>query len=743
MSSEATNNGLQEFTGRFIRRLFRKDDDSYCVCIYESCSRPGTTITAVGANLPEVTFPVTFRGRTVYSSQRKKQFKVETIINQLPATKKDTTEFIASLKVGIGRRRAGEMVDLVGMNRFWEELDDNPFQFTSIQGVTMANLQSLIRETSSLSSLQTLFRFFSDDLKMDGKQYSKIRSFFKNDLQTMVSSIKSNPFCLIECGYSFRELDHFCSRHTLFPLNDYRRLLAAAQQALIDAKGQSHVGLPHSVLRTNMQDYLRKQGSVSLEDIDAFLGSASESGKIVFDKDLFYLPRAYKEEVEIATILSRLASFTPRPISRKKFDSAMEKYAEKKGFALSPDQQESVWTALTRCICVITGGPGTGKSTILDAILYCWKIFVDTDWLLMAPTGKASVRMTETTSQPASTIHSQLRLNVGNESLTEVEEDIDTTESSLIVVDECSMLDQTVMTSLAKALNAPMSKPQHLIIVGDPDQLPSVGWGNVLADIISSGVIPVRRLKTIYRQGAGNPIITNSAKMQAGDVDLEWSNTFCRYNYGDDVKNMEAACTMYRRSVQKYGIENVVLLSPYHNKTDISTDNLNRKLQAVMNPPSSVNEIRFSDKITFREKDRVMQTVNTESVSNGEVGSILWINPRATGTTPCMCVEYESGVCVEYLRDSLHQLDLAYAMSIHKSQGSQWKVVVIILPASPAPFLKRNLLYTGITRSSYTVVLVSPTPTISYCITNDKQDMRYTNLAARLRDLIPEAAHAA
>lgn len=743
MSSESHNNGLQEFTGRFVCRKFRNEDDSYCVCLYENTEKPGDVVTVVGANLPEVTFPVTFRGKTVYSQKFKnQQFKVEMIVNQLPETKADTETFISSLKVGIGRKRAGMMVDLVGMNRFWEELERDPLQFTSIQGITTSSLQSLLRETSALSSLQTLFRFFSGDLKMNGNQYSRIRSFFKDDLQTMVVSIKNNPFCLIECGYSFEELDYFCSRHTLFPLNDYRRLLAATQQALINAKGQSHVGLPRDVLQESIYRQLEQNGSVSEQDIESFLDSASQSGKIVFDKDLFYLPRAYKEEVEIATVLSRLASNLPRHISRRKFDSAMVKYAEKKGFSLSPDQEESVWTALTRCICVITGGPGTGKSTILDAILYCWKIFVDTNWLLMAPTGKAAVRMTETTTQPASTIHSQLRLIVGNESLSEIDEDIDTTESSLIIVDECSMLDQTVMASLVKALAAPASKPQHLIIVGDPNQLPSVGWGNVLADIISSGVIPVRRLQTIYRQGAGNPIITNSAKMQAGDVDLDWSNPiFHRYNYEDDVKNMEVACTLYRRSVKKYGIENVVLLSPYHSKTDISTNILNNRLQDAINPVKSPNMIRVSDRLTFREGDRVMQTVNTDSVSNGEVGTIQWIVPKASGSVPCMCVEYESGTKVEYLRDSLHQLDLAYAMSIHKSQGSQWKVVIIVLPVltnkKSNTFLRRNLLYTGITRSSYAVALISPTATISYCITNDKQDMRYTNLVARLREMIP------
>lgn len=290
------------------------------------------------------------------------------------------------------------------------------------------------------------------------------------------------------------------------------------------------------------------------------------------------------------------------------------------------------------------------------------------------------------------------------------------------------------MTSMVLSLAVYKRKTQHLVLVGDPDQLPSVGWGNVLADIIASGVIPVRKLNTIYRQGKGNPIITNSGKMQAGDVDLEWGDTFKRYHHGDDQQNMEAACELFRRCVKQFGIKDVCMLSPYANPGKaISTACLNKRLQENLNPANGRPQISYGKEKYFRVGDRVMQLVNTESASNGDVGTVTWIAQKAGQDEVCLRVKFDNGTQIEYVRENITQLDLAYAISIHKSQGSQYKTVIVVLPNDTSPFLRLNLLYTAITRSSKNIAIISPTSTISYCIRNNKKDTRYTSLAARLQ----------
>lgn len=731
-----------EVTGRFYRQLFRSQDNTYCVALY---THNKDTFTVVGNNLPEVSFPVTFVGKWKIDAKYGKQFVVDMVVNQLPTARKDICQYIASLKLGIGQKRAEKMLDLVGLDHFWDALEQDPMQFCAIKGIDSKAILLLKDSLSKMAAQQGLFKLFGGDLPCDSRQYKRICTFFSSNMELMLESIQDNPFILMKCGYAFSDLDYFSSRHTNYPANDYRRLLAATQQALMDARQQSHVGLPAETLIEDIRKLLSKQAPVDRVEIEDFLQGAAREQAIVYSYGLYYLPRAYMEESHIAELLIQQSKKQCEKLNRKKFEGALEEYSQDKGFSLSSDQQNAVWEALTKSICIITGGPGTGKSTILDALLFCWKRFFDEEWMLMAPTGKAAVRMTETTQQPAATIHSSLGLTVGNENMDELNPLVAPIGASLVIVDETSMLDQSVMVALEMSLQAESfgKALQHLVLVGDPDQLPSVGWGNVLADIIDSEVIPVQRLKTIYRQGAGNPIITNAAKMQSGDTNLDFTQkSFRRGHYGSDEQNMEEACRFYLKCVQHYGIENVAMLSPYHKATDISTDALNKRLQECINPSRGQGEIKAMGHI-LRTGDRVMQLKNTDSLSNGDVGTIEHINPHADEVEPCVFVKFENGTTCEYIRESLGQLDLAYAISIHKSQGSQWPTVIIVMPNRFTTFLRRNILYTAITRSSQNVAIISPLETIRKCIENNKKDERHTRLKVRLQELFREEGKAA
>ena len=696
----------ETLTGKYYKTLHRNQDASFCVCLYTVNGKD--TVTVVGANLPEVVYPVTFTGTWKVSQRYGKQFVVDMIVNLLPEARSDIARYIASLKTGIGVARAEKMLDLVGVENFWDEFQADPMQFCAIKGIRQDSLVELQIQISKQSAQRELFRLFAGDLSCDGRQYKRTIQFFNGNLQLMVSSIKENPFILMQCGYSFEELDYYSSRHTTYPVNDSRRLLAAAQQILLNARSSSHVGLPGDELANAMYDLLRKQGVVTKPDIYAFLSNATASEEaIVWSEGLYYLARCYQEEVKVAEIISDLVTQPNHTIPDNKFRKAMSEYADQKGFSLSPDQQTAVKTALEQSICIITGGPGTGKSTILDAILFCWKKFRDDKWMLMAPTGKAAVRMTETTQQPATTIHSALGLNVGNEKMDELDTRVYTIDNSLIVIDECSMIDQTVMASLTLALKGlETNQLQHLILVGDPDQLPSVGAGNILADCIDSGVIPVCRLATIYRQGAESPIITNSGKMQRGETDLVYTKEFRHFDgkanweamETKDDANMKLAIRCFLANVQKYGMDSTVILSPYHKATAISTNALNKRIQEAVNPDVGQGEIKAMGRI-YRKGDKVMQLKNTESLSNGDIGTITYVEPHASETDPCVRVEFENGYEQDYVREELVQIEHAWAISIHKSQGSQWPNVLVVMPEKFTNFLRRNILYTGATRS--------------------------------------------
>lgn len=722
----------EELTARFFKSIYKNDDKTYCVSLY-TINRGQDTVTVVGNNLPEVPYNVTFSGKWTVDKRFGKQFKADMVIRQLPESKSDVIRFISSLKVGIGTKKAEKMLDLVGMDQFWDVLRYDPIRFCDIKGIRLDSVTEMQKKVAAQAIQADLFRLFGSDLKCDGRQYKKICAFFKSDAQLMLKSIKENPFVLMKCGYEFGELDYYSCRHTGFPRNDYRRLLAAAQQVLINARQESHIGLPAERLISGIQEQVRKQGAVNAAEITSFLSGASCAADLIYSLDLFYLPRYYMEEVKIAETLCELVKKPADKVDRERFLKTIAEYEKQKGFQLSDDQENAILTALERSVCIITGGPGTGKSTIMDALLYCWKEFHDDEWLLMAPTGKAAVRMTETTEQPATTIHSSLGLNVGNEDTEEMDMYVNPLYASLIDIDECSMIDQTVMASISMALSKDTNKVQHLILVGDPEQLPSVGPGNILADCIASGVIPVCCLSTIYRQGAGSPIITNSTKIKNGDIQLDWSDrAFRRYHAGNDYDNMESVCKFFLANAKKFGVENVVILSPYHKATDISTNVLNKRLQEALNPANGQGEVQAMGRI-FRVNDRVMQLKNTDVLSNGDVGTITYADPQASDAAPCVIVEFENGIRQEYIREDLFQLEHAWAMSVHKSQGSQWRVVLFILPCRTTDFLRRNILYTGITRSQEFVALFGPESTVQYCIQNNKVNDRYTNLVKRLQ----------
>lgn len=719
----------EHYTGKFFREIFANKDTGYCVYLYIS-GKDVTTV--VGTELPKTDYPITFSGKWVQHKDYGMQFEAEMVVEQVPASREDIITFVAKMKIGISRKKVQKMLECVPVTKFWETVQQSPDAFEAIvNSDCMARLQQRVKR---LLFMQELARVCGSDLRIDVARYKQICSVFKDQLDDIVDMIQENPYILVMAGFAFSELDSFNQKHSRIPTNDDRRLLGACLSVLLDGIDQCHGCLPVNMVIEQMVVLLRNLGAISPPECAEFLRQADARQEIAVCNGMCYLNRSFEEESALVNILTELNAIPADNLNPELFDAFIASYEKEKGFQLSSDQKNAVWTAMTRSVCVITGGPGTGKSTILDAIRACWSSFRPSEQnTLMAPTGRAAVRMTEVTGETAFTVHSRLQLAIGDASMKYMKDSGASVYDALIIVDETSMLDQSTSAALVAALKGRYEKTrQHLVLVGDPDQLPSVAYGNVLADIIDSGVIPVCSLNTVYRQAADNPIIENSIRIKNGNPDLLWTPTFKAFHNGSEIANKDAVRKFFTACVKQYGIENVVLLSPYHQKTEISTNALNLVLQEAINPNTGQPCISYG-KRQYRLHDWVMMLKNTECLSNGDIGTIVEVVNESADQEAGVTVQFENGIKEFFSKENLSRLDLAYALTVHKSQGGQYRVVIMILPDKPSKFLQRRVIYTGVTRSKEYFAVFSPPHVLSYAIRNNKYDLRYTGLTQRLR----------
>lgn len=719
------------YTGKFFREIFSNKDTGYCVYLYNN-GKDVTTV--VGTELPKADYPVTFSGRWIQHKDYGMQFEAEMVVEQVPTSREDIITFVAKMKIGIGRRRVQRMLEIVPEAKFWDTVQQAPETFESVVNEDcMTRLQQRVKR---LLFMQELARVCGADIRIDIARYKQICSVFKDQLDEIVELIKENPFILVLAGFTFSELDAFNTKRSHIPANDHRRLLGACMSVLLEGINQCHSCLPLNYVVEQMVGLLKERGPINAQTCADFLKHADAQQDITICCGMCYLNRSFEEESTLVNILTELNAIPPSDLNPNLFMGFIQDYEKEKGFCLSEDQKNAVWTAMTRSICIITGGPGTGKSTILDAIRACWKSFRPSEqFSLMAPTGRAAVRMTEVTNEYASTVHSRLQLNIGNDSMNHMIANDAYVTDELVIVDETSMLDQPTSSALVAALKGRFENKtrQHLILVGDPDQLPSVAYGNVLADIIESGVIPVCSLSTVYRQAADNPIIENSIRIKNGNPDLLWTPTFKAFHNGSELANKVAVRKFFSACVKQYGIENVTLLSPYRQKTDISTNALNLELQDAINPDVGQPAIQYG-KRQYRLHDWVMMLKNTESLSNGDIGQIIEVVNETADQEAGVIVQFESGVKELFTKENLSRLDLAYALTVHKSQGGQYRVVIMILPDKPSKFLQRRVIYTGVPRAKEYFAVFGPRHVLSYAIRNDKYDKRFTGLVIRLRN---------
>lgn len=556
--------------------------------------------------------------------------------------------------------------------------------------------------------------------------------------------IKSNPYRLAEDirGIGFKIADNLAQKIGI-ERDSKDRISQGIIYVLKKALGEGHTFLPEKEVEKEAVKLL----GVEIDKIDNCLLDLAYAQKVKLDKIgdnlLVYLMNYYLAENGVCKKLIELATFDFRKDKKIDIDAEIEAVEKAEGIKLANRQREAVTEALQSGVSVITGGPGTGKTTTINTII---KIFrrQKKEVVLAAPTGRAAKRMSETSNEEAKTIHRLLEMGYStDDDLVFFKNEEEPIKADVIIVDEASMIDILLMFSLVNAI-----KPgTRFIIVGDSDQLPSVGAGNVLRDIIDSQVIKVVRLDEIFRQAQESMIIVNAHKINNGEAPyLNAKNKdFFFLNAATNEEIMNTIIGLVETRLPKFykvdPLEDIQILSPMR-KGDIGVTNMNIILQRYLNPPSERKVEVTLNKRIFRIGDKVMQiknnytkswknedeTENGEGIYNGDIGYIYYIDKNKK----IIYVMFEGSRIVEYNFEELDELDHSFCTTIHKSQGSEFPVVVIPIAWAPPMLLSRNLLYTAITRAKKLVVLVGDVRYLKQMIQNNRVNARYSNLALKL-----------
>ena len=680
-------------------------------------------------------------GQWTFNKRKQRQFSVSYYDTPKQTDRESVISYLQALKCGFGVKKATAVYDEFG-EKTWDIVDENPWELMSVKGVTSGVIDKMLAKRTEVIQTKNLIVLCNNaGVSIQPTTMQSVIAKYGNDASRRITE---NPYCLLDFEVSFDKADAIAS--SLGFSEDFPpRLEAGLLTVLKSAEVRGHVCLPRedktdkegkviakSVV-TGMKEYLR----VPEDKCKTAINNAWTAGKIRTANGFVFLQENYEQEESIATNLRRLMSASFMAVDN--VDNIITE-CEKANFKLADSQRDAVKMVFQNQMNIITGGPGTGKTTVTKAVLYTHKAVYgeSSDPLLLAPTGKASRRMSEATGMPSQTIHSAVGYKGDH-----VPPDEGMLPGNLIIVDEVSMMDQRIASILLEKIET----GAKVVFVGDVDQLPSVGAGNVLMDMINSKVIPVTRLTVIFRQAGDNPIITNAFKINTGDTNLLLNNEFKFIEAKDDSETFEKAWRFYFWCVKAYGIDNVVLLNPQKRNTDVSVPAFNKRLQEELHKPENLQYlgldtecefgIRIGD-ITYRTGDRVMQLKNTERARNRDIGISGDIKRRPDPDDPEHWIYFtyiefnEDGKLLEYTVNDMRDIDLAYCMTVHKSQGSEYKVVIEVVSTSHPTMLTRKIVYTGITRARQYICLVGQKEALDIAINTSVVEPRHTLLRQRL-----------
>ena len=616
-----------------------------------------------------------------------------------------------------------------------------PEKLTVIMGIDKSKAFQIQKEFLQLKERRSLGSFLQK-YGLKSEDISKISSHYGNNALAL---LRKNPYLLCMDGFASFKLCDKIGKDLGIAADVYCRLSCAMKvvlKSMAAAKGYTY--LTEELLIEDSNEFFRENAvmecTFSKELLAERLRNLIAQGEIVYEEGRFYHPDRYQNEKDIADILLRRAGRPSRyeNVDESIIDGCLDLVQCEIGILLDSLQLEAVKSAIKNSTMVITGGPGSGKTTLLNTFIKTVEYMAQKigmpkpSFSLAAPTGMASKRMAASTGKEARTIHKLFEIHY--ESLMNSTE-IKQLETDIVILDEVSMLDIDVMAHIMRSLK----DDTMLILVGDRDQIPSIGPGNVLSDIIESESIPVVRLVHSYRHGARKTILTNANKINNGDEDLVTNRSdFVLYTVPD--KGSDKDCKRLRAVTERVFCEEflsggkdlfkIQVLSPLRSKTQASVDELNIVLQKIANPKISENEeIKFGRAI-FRKGDKVMQSCNDydKGVFNGDIGIIKLVSAEKK----ILQVDFQ-GNLVEYSGHEIEQLKHAFATTVHKAQGQEFPIVIMVMTGFHSMMLLRNLFYTGVTRAKQRLIVIGDEEAVKYAIRNTKGNKRLSALCGRLR----------
>lgn len=731
---------ILKISGTVDKVIFQSPTSWYSVC--DVSLETGESITVVGT-MPYISVgeAIEASGTFITSKDYGKQFKIEEYKKYLPQNKNSILRYLSSGAIkGIGAKIAKKIVDEYGEDAF-DVIENHPDWLAQINGISRKKAYEISFDFKEKADVRELMTSSGGIISAD----SSVK-IYKKWGRNALSMLKENPYCLCSdhFGLSFKMVDQIAMSYSI-PLDNENRILCAIKYALsIYATRDGHT----YVKEQQLIDAVSKLIAVEKAKIEPyFVAERLPSGTtkfVVENEPCVALNELYFAEMNIAKRL-KLINRKAIMLDNANLEYVVADLEARDGIKYAHLQKKAIYESLKNGVSVLTGGPGTGKTTVIKALI---RIFdnIGISYALCAPTGRASKRMSEATGCDAKTIHRLLDVSSGEELLNEPKfnknaQDLLTEDA--IIVDEASMIDVTLFNALLQAI-----KPgARIILIGDIDQLPSVGEGNTLNDIIASGQFSVVCLNEIFRQASNSGIVSNAHKINKGEL-LDFNEKYDDFFF---VQKEESKIPEYiadlckNRLPRKYGkdiIDQIQIITPTK-KGMCGTGSLNYIMQESLNPQES-NKSQFSkgQSRVFRVGDRVMQTKNNYNIEftenkngieivgsgifNGDIGTIKSINDN-------MIVDF-GGRIVEYMHSDLDELDHSYAITVHKSQGSEYPVVIIPVSAScPYMLLTRNLIYTAITRAEKMVLIVGDKETLFRMIENNTRAVRNTMLARLLK----------
>ena len=730
--------------------IFQNRDNGYTVACLVS---QGEEITCVG-NFRFLSEGETIRARGTYTRHPSygRQFSVDSYESVIPQDSLAMERYLGSGAIkGIGAALAARIVRKFGDDTL-RIIEEEPERLAEVKGISERKAREIADQVEEKADMRKAMMF----LQQYGITQTLGMKIYRQYGQEMYGVLKENPYKMAEDipGVGFKIADEIAARIGIHTDSDYR-IRSGILYILLQASGEGHMYLPKEVLLKRARDLL----GVEQEYMEKHLMDLSIERKIVIREikregapvqTAVYAASYYQVELHVAQMLHALN--LQDTVKEDVLEEKIERIQRGTGVELDEKQKEAVREAVKNGLLIITGGPGTGKTTTINAIIRYFEM-EDLDICLAAPTGRAAKRMTETTGYEAKTIHRLLELSGGPE---QAQENVrfernaqNPLEADVIIIDEMSMVDIFLMHALLSAVVS----GTRLILVGDVNQLPSVGPGSVLKDIISSGCFPVVELVKIFRQASQSDIVVNAHKINQGIpvvLDNKSRDFFFLKRYDANVI-ISIVITLIQKKLPKY-----VEASPYEiqvltpmRKGLLGVERLNSILQQYLNPPEREKKEKEHGQGVFREGDKVMQIKNNYQleweirgnygipvekgvgVFNGDTGIIREINSFAE----MMTVEFDEKRFVEYSFKQLDELELAYAITIHKAQGSEYPAVVIPLLQGPRMLMNRNLLYTAVTRARKCVTLVGDEKTFYDMENNRMEQDRYTALDVRIKEI--------